>query len=152
MPVQRVSFRRFTIETFAAHRSAGIEPGDEHQRVLRTVLDRQPEVGDLHEGRANTTGVAVGVRAFGALDGIALANRCPDETAAAGAERGSKVDPVRLDAIRCDRELALLGAEAGASLKAGPLLPVLLKANDRRHQIRKRTRCDHCVTVRMFRA
>ena len=59
---ERAVVRPHDRDVRAAHRRAGVEPGDEDQRVLRAVLDADPEVGDLDDRRARARLVAAVAR------------------------------------------------------------------------------------------
>ncbi len=87
----------------ARHGIPGIQPRDEHQGVLRTVLHRDAQVGDLHDGGADSRPTARPEIRPGARDGITLPHRRPDQTGAA-ADRGGDVEAVRLDTVGGCRE------------------------------------------------
>ena len=59
VPFQKTLLSSVTISTVGPrHGLAVVEPGDEDERVLRAVLDRDAEVRDLHDGRADRGSVA----------------------------------------------------------------------------------------------
>ena len=93
----------------ALDRQRVVEARDEHQRVLRAVLDGQAQVGDLDDGGARPRLVAVGPRS---RDGLPLLDRRPHQAVAAG-EGAGQLDAVRLDAIRLRRQLPVLRRRLG---------------------------------------
>ncbi len=110
----------------AFDRRGVVEARHEHQRVLRAVLDRQAQVGDLDDGGAGPRLVAVGPRAGNRL---AFLDRGPHQAVAAG-ERPGQLDAVRLDAIRLRRQPPVLRRRLGCAPEV-----VGLEGQQRRHQL-----------------
>ena len=90
----------------ADYRRRGVEARHEHERILRTVLDRDAEVGDLHQARARNRLVVLRPRRPGPVNRRALLDRRPDEPGARGFQHAGQIEAVRLDAVGRDAEAA----------------------------------------------
>jgi hypothetical protein len=73
----------------ASHRRARVEPGHEHEGVLRAVLHGDAEVRDLHDRGARRIAVVTD-GAAGAVEDAAIAHGRPHEAGAVRVEAGER--------------------------------------------------------------
>ena len=146
VPVHATLFSSVTIETRGAlDRRGVVEARDEHQRVLRAVLDREPEVGDLDDG---------GARPLARRRRSAIAGSAGPSSTAAHTRPCPPVERARRGRCRttgCGRPAASASGCCGVGLGRAAEA-VRLERQDRRHQLararRARPTAARCVKLR----
>ena len=83
----------------ARNRRGVVEPCHEDECVLRAVLDGDPEIGDLDDGRVCDGISGVIVPGFRVGNGISFLDRGPDDPGAVWREHAGQIEPVRIGLV-----------------------------------------------------